>query len=77
MLYPKLEREYGSKLIYEDNPVKHLKTEFAFDAIEVAQGKYASQAYWDFIGFKVVETCARESFRGSPRDFRTFSESAY
>ena len=62
MLYPKLEREYGSSVTYEDNPAKHLKTEFGFDVIEVAQGKYASQAYHDFIGFQVSKPLLERAF---------------
>src|ERR1700693_6661948 len=53
MLYPKLRAKLGSNITYEDNPTAHLKTEFAFDIVEVARGKYASESYHDFIGFKV------------------------
>ncbi len=62
MLYPKLKREYGSVVTYEDNPAKHLKTEFGFDVIEVAQGKYATQAYHDFIGFQVSKPLLERAF---------------
>jgi hypothetical protein len=55
MLYPKLRRKYGDVITYEDNPVAHLKTEFGFDVLEVAKGRFAPQAYHDFIGFHVAK----------------------
>ena len=54
LLYPELRRKYGSVITYEDNPAGHLKTEFAFDVLEVAKGNFASEAYHDFIGFYVA-----------------------
>ena len=56
MLYPNLRKKYGPLVTYEDNPAAHLRTEFGFDVIEIAQGQYAPQTYHDFIGFKVSET---------------------
>src|SRR5580704_16168806 len=51
MMYPKLRTKFGADVTYEDNPAAHLRTEFGFDVIEVARGKYASETYHDFIGF--------------------------
>src|ERR1700719_4307489 len=62
MLYPKLERKFGPDVTYEDNPGAHLKTEFGFDVIEVARGKYASESYHDFIGFKVSKPLLERAF---------------
>jgi len=62
LVYPKLERRFGSVVTYEDNPAAHLKTEFGFDVIEVAQGQYASGAYHDFIGFKVSKPVLERAF---------------
>lgn len=53
MLYPKLRREYGDTVTYDENPGAHLKTEFGFDVLQVAKGHYAPQAYHDYIGFQV------------------------
>jgi len=53
MMYPKLRQKYGAIVTYEDDPVSHLRTEFSFDVVGVAQGQYAPEAYHDFIGFKV------------------------
>jgi len=55
MLYPELRRKYGDVITYEDNPAGHLKTEFGFDVLEVAKGRFAPQAYHDFIGFHVAK----------------------
>jgi hypothetical protein len=54
MLYPEIRRKFGSVVTYEDDPVRHLKTEFSFDVLQVARGYYAPQAYHDFIGFGVT-----------------------
>jgi hypothetical protein len=63
MLYPKLERKFGSDVTYEDNPAAHLRTEFGFDVIEVARGKYAPESYHDFIGFKVSKPLLERAFQ--------------
>src|SRR6202158_2572644 len=54
MLYPKLKKKYGDVVTYEDDPIAHVKTEFAFDVLEVAKGRYAPDSYHDFIGFEVA-----------------------
>ena len=36
-LYPKLHKKFGASVTYEDDPLAHVKTEFGFDVIEVAQ----------------------------------------
>ncbi|MGB2628240.1 MAG: zinc dependent phospholipase C family protein [Candidatus Acidiferrum sp.] len=53
ILYPKLRNKYGSVVTYEDDPIAHVKTEFAFDVLEVAQGRYTAENYHNFIGFNV------------------------
>jgi len=63
MLYPKLERKFGPDVTYEDNPGAHLKTEFGFDVIEVARGKYALESYHDFIGFQVSKPLLERAFQ--------------
>src|ERR1019366_10677018 len=54
LLYPKLKKKYGDSVTYEDNPLAHVKTEFGFDVLEIAQQRYASDSYHDFIGFQVA-----------------------
>jgi hypothetical protein len=53
LLYPELRKKFGPVMTYEDNPLAHIKTEFGFDVLQVAKGRYAPDAYRDFIGFEV------------------------
>jgi len=53
LLYPRLQKKYGPVVTYEDNPIAHVKTEFGFDVLEVAQGRYTAENYHNFIGFNV------------------------
>jgi hypothetical protein len=63
LLYPKLGRRYGKEVTYEDDPGAHLKTEFGFDVLEVAKGRYAPDTYHDFIGFQVAKPLLMRSFQ--------------
>jgi hypothetical protein len=60
--YPKLRQEYGSVVTYADDPAAHIKTEFGFDVLQVARGRYASKAYHDFIGFEVSKDLLENAF---------------
>jgi hypothetical protein len=62
MLYPKLGRKYGPEVTYADDPSSHVKTEFGFDVLQVAKGRYASDAYHDFIGFEVAKPLIERVF---------------
>jgi hypothetical protein len=62
LLYPKLQEKFGPVVTYEDKPSAHLRTEFAFDVTQVAKGKYAPEAYHDFVGFKVSKTVLERAF---------------
>jgi hypothetical protein len=62
LLYPKLARKHGSVVAYEDDPVAHLKTEFGFDVLQVAKGRYAPDAFHDFIGFEVAGSLLQRAF---------------
>src|SRR5664279_31626 len=62
LVYPKLTKKYGHVITYADNEVDHMRMEFGFDVIEVAKGNYASQAYRDFIGFKVDTLVLSKAF---------------
>ena len=61
--FPKLERQFGNDVTYEDDPAAHLKVEFGFDVLQVARGNYAPQAYHDFIGFEVQRDVLERAFR--------------
>jgi Zinc dependent phospholipase C len=54
ILYPKLKKKFGDNVTYENDPLAHVKTEFGFDVLEIAQQRYASDSYHDFIGFEVA-----------------------
>jgi hypothetical protein len=62
LLYPKLRGKFGEVVTYHDNPAAHLKTEFAFDVTQVARGRYAPDAYHDFIGFEVAQALLERAF---------------
>ena len=63
LLYPKLKKKYGDLVTYEQDPLAHVKTEFGFDVLEVAQGRYASDSYHDFIGFGVSVPLLEQAFQ--------------
>ena len=63
LLYPKLRAKYGTAVTYEDDPTAHIRTEFAFDVTQVARGKYAADAYHNFIGFQVSKPVLERAFR--------------
>ena len=63
ILYPKLKKKYGGSVNYEEDPLAHVKTEFGFDVLEVAQGRYAPQNYHDFIGFQVDVPLLQQAFQ--------------
>jgi hypothetical protein len=63
LLYPKLRRKYGDVVTYDENPLAHLKTEFGFDVLQVAKGRYASDAYRDRIGFQVSTELLTRAFQ--------------
>ena len=63
LLYPKLRHKYGDVVTYDENPLAHLKTEFGFDVLQVAKGRYASDAYRDRIGFQVSDELLARAFQ--------------
>jgi len=63
ILYPKLQRKYGDPITYEEDPLAHIKTEFGFDVLEVARGRYAPDDYHNFIGFGVDVPLLEQAFR--------------
>src|SRR5580693_2288633 len=62
MMYPKLAKQFGPVIPYEDNPSAHLRVEFAFEVDQVAEGHYAPHAYHDFIGFEVSKPVLERAF---------------
>ena len=60
--YPKARKKYGPVITYEQDKTAHKRVEFAFDVSETAKGNFASQAYHDFIGFKVADSVLERAF---------------
>ncbi len=65
VLYPKLRAKYGERVTYVEDPEAHLKTEFGFDVVQVARGRYRSEDYHDFIGFKVSKPVLQRAFKAT------------
>jgi hypothetical protein len=64
-LYPKLQAKYGDDISYEENPTAHMRTEFGFDTLQVARGRYAPADYHKFIGFKVSKPVLERAFEAT------------
>ncbi|MFN0172713.1 MAG: zinc dependent phospholipase C family protein [Bryobacteraceae bacterium] len=62
MLYPNLHRKFGDEVTYWDDPLSHARTEFAFDVLQIAQGRYAPDQYRSFIGFQVSKPVLERAF---------------
>jgi hypothetical protein len=62
IVYPKLGKKYGSVITYAQNKISHMRMEFGFDVVQTSKGNYASQAYHDFIGFKVDTSVLARAF---------------
>jgi len=63
VLYPKLRKKFGDSVAYEDDTLAHVKTEFGFDVLEVAKGRYAPESYHDYIGFEVSPRVLEQAFQ--------------
>ena len=60
--YPELARWYGPAVPYDVDHKAHLKTEFGFDVLQVAKGRYAPENYHNFIGFQVSDSLLERAF---------------
>ena len=61
--YPQLKRRFGQSVTYYEDPTAHLRTEFGFDVVEVAHGRYSQDNYRDFIGFQVAKPLLEQAFQ--------------
>lgn len=62
LLFPELKAKYGPVVTYEQDPVAHARAEFAFDVTQMAAGRYRTDTYHDFIGFKVQKEVLERAF---------------
>lgn len=60
--YPELAREYGPAVPYDVDHKAHIRTEFGFDVLQVAKGRYAPEDYHNFIGFEVATPLLERAF---------------
>ena len=63
LLYPDLKKKYGDNITYEDDRLAHVKTEFGFDVLQVADQRYAPDEFHDFIGFEVSPDLLARAFQ--------------
>jgi hypothetical protein len=63
ILYPELRTKFGQTVTYWDNPLSHIRTEFGFDVLQVAQGRYAPDRYRAFIGFQIAKPVLERAFK--------------
>ena len=60
--FPKLQRRFGPMVTYDESPHGHIRTEFAFDIGELADGTFAPPDYQRFIGLKVPRKFLERAF---------------
>jgi hypothetical protein len=61
-VYPELKAKYGDVITYNQAPKQHTQLEFAFDVVQLANGKYHTQDYHQKIGFQVSKSCLERAF---------------
>lgn len=61
--YPRLSNRFGPFVSYYDSPTAHIRTEFGFDVVQVAQGHYVGDDYKNFIGFNVATPLLERAFK--------------
>ncbi|WP_375416690.1 zinc dependent phospholipase C family protein [uncultured Hymenobacter sp.] len=61
-MFPELKARFGPEVTYEEAPARHKQVEFAFDVVQLAAGRYRTEQYHDFIGFKVSKEALERSF---------------
>src|SRR5664279_5709646 len=60
--YPALASQYGPAVPFDVDHKAHLKTEFGFDVLQIAKGRYAPENYHNFIGFEVSASLLERAF---------------
>lgn len=61
--YPHLRARFGPFVSYYDSPKAHIRTEYGFDVVQVAQGHYVKDDYTNFIGFNVATPLLERVFK--------------
>jgi hypothetical protein len=60
--FPKLRKEYGPSVTYDEAPHAHVRTEFAFDINEISKHRFAPSAYLRHVGLEVPEDLLARAF---------------
>jgi hypothetical protein len=60
--FPKLKAKYGPQVTFAQNKKAHIQTEFGFDVVQVAEHRYTSDSYHNFIGFQVSKPVLERAF---------------
>ncbi len=60
--FPKLEREYGAIVTYDESPHGHVRTEFAFDIDELSDKRFAPEGYLESVGLLVSRRLLEQAF---------------
>jgi hypothetical protein len=62
LLYPELRARFGDEVMYAHKQSAHVRTEFAFDVIQVARRHFAPQSYHERFGFRVATGLLERAF---------------
>ena len=62
-IYPKLERKYGDRVTYKDDPGAHIETEFRFDVLAVAQNPKSLDLFRHAVDFEISKPLLERAFR--------------
>jgi hypothetical protein len=62
-VYADLRTKYGPVVTYENAPIRHTELEFSFDVVQVAAGRYRTQDYHKFVGFRVSKPVLERAFQ--------------
>ena len=62
-VYPDLKARFGPVITYEQATKRHTELEFSFDVVQVAAGRYRSQEYHKYIGFRVSKPVLERAFQ--------------
>ncbi len=63
IVFPKLRKQFGDVMTYEDAPKEHVIVEFSFDVAHTAGTTYPLAAYRNLIGFHVAVDLLERAFR--------------
>jgi hypothetical protein len=62
-VYPEKKAEFGPVVTYEQAPINHTEVDFSFDVVAIAAGRYRSQDYHKYIGFRVSKPLLERAFQ--------------